>query len=59
MVAEYLLAFGVIAVSLAGLGIGLLFGRAAPRGSCATAMASDDGICPVCGQDGGGKDDRP
>ena len=59
MVTEFLLAFGVIALSLAGLGIGLLIGRGAPRGSCATAMASNDGICPVCGQDDGRKGDRP
>ncbi len=56
---EFLLAFGVIALSLAGLGIGLLLGGPPPRGSCATAMASAPGICPVCGTENGAKEARP
>ena len=51
--AEFLLAFGVIALSLLGLGIGLLLGRDPPHGSCATAAARNDNNCPVCGQAGG------
>ena len=59
MLVEFVLAFGVIALSLTGLGIGLLLGRGGARGSCATAMVSDDGTCPVCGRDSGKTGDRP
>lgn len=58
MIAEFLLAAAVIALSLAGLGIGLFLGRGAPRGACGTALASDDGVCPVCGRDAAAADDR-
>jgi len=54
MLAEILMAFGLIGLSLAGLGIGLLLGRGALRGSCATALGASDGSCPVCGRDAGG-----
>jgi hypothetical protein len=56
---EFALAFSVIALSVAGLGIGLLFGRGAPRGSCATAMSADDGLCSVCGRSATLEEDKP
>ena len=51
MLLEFVLAFGVIGLSVAGLGISLLLGRGAPRGSCATAATTDEGFCPACGRD--------
>ena len=51
MLAELFLAFGVIALSVAGLGAGLLLGRGAPRGTCAGAIGGNDRSCPVCGGD--------
>ena len=58
LLAEVLLAFGVIALSLAGLGAGLFFGRGAPRGTCASAIGGDERPCPVCGADPGRRGDR-
>ena len=49
MIFEIVLAFCVIALAGAGLGIGLLLGRGGPRGTCATAMSNDGGYCAICG----------
>lgn len=51
MLVEFILAFAIIVLSILGLAVGVLLGRGALRGTCATVTIAEDGACPVCGRE--------